>query len=65
MIDELDFLKVQLARLPTRKELAQITLLSTLTGTALVLVGTEAFFFDDARSRARGARQKRPRHPAA
>jgi hypothetical protein len=35
---------VQLARLPTRKELARLTLLATLTGSALVLAGIEALF---------------------
>ena len=35
--DDLEFLKAQLARLPTRKELAQTALLATLTAAALVL----------------------------
>ena len=37
--DELDFIKGQLARLPTRKEMARLTLRATLTGAALVLAG--------------------------
>jgi hypothetical protein len=41
--DDLEFIKEQLARLPTRKEMAQTALLVTLT-TALVLAGFEAFF---------------------
>jgi hypothetical protein len=32
--DDLDFVKDQLARLPTRKEMAQTALLATLTGAA-------------------------------
>ena len=42
--DELDFIKGQLARLPTRKEMAQTALLATLTASALVLAGIEALF---------------------
>jgi len=42
--DELDFIKDQLARLPTRKEMAQTALLATLTASPLVLVGIEALF---------------------
>ena len=42
--DELEIIKAQLARLPTRKELAQSTLLATLTTAALVLVGIGALF---------------------
>jgi hypothetical protein len=42
--DELDFIRGQLARLPTRKEMAQTALLATLTGAALVLAGIEALF---------------------
>jgi hypothetical protein len=41
---ELGIIQAQLARLPTRKELAQTVLLATLTGAALVLVGIEALF---------------------
>jgi len=41
--DDLEFLKAQLARLPTRKELAQTALLATLTAAALVL-GIEVLF---------------------
>jgi hypothetical protein len=33
--DDLEFLKVQVTRLPTRKELAQTALLGTLTASAL------------------------------
>jgi hypothetical protein len=42
--DDLDFIKGQLARLPTRKEVAQTALLATLTASALVLAGIEALF---------------------
>jgi hypothetical protein len=42
--DDLEFLKAQLARLPTRKELARLPLLAMLTGAALVLAGIEVFF---------------------
>jgi hypothetical protein len=42
--DDLEFIKEQLGRLPTRKELAQTALLATLTTAALVLVGFEALF---------------------
>jgi hypothetical protein len=42
--DDLEFIKCQLARLPTRKALAQTALLATLTTAALVLVGFEALF---------------------
>ena len=42
--DDLEFIKSQLARLPTRKALAQTALLATLTTAALVLVGFEALF---------------------
>jgi hypothetical protein len=42
--DDLEFIKSQLARVPTRKELAQTALLVTLTTAALVLVGFEALF---------------------
>ena len=40
--DDIDSLRAQLARRQTRKELAQLLLLSTLTTAALVLVGIEA-----------------------
>jgi hypothetical protein len=36
--DELDFIKDQLARLPTRKELARLTLLALTSGAALATV---------------------------
>jgi hypothetical protein len=39
--DELDFIKVQIARLPTRRDLARIALLSVLGGAALAVVGVE------------------------
>jgi hypothetical protein len=42
--DDLEFIKSQLARVPTRKEVAQIALLVTLTTAALVLVGMEVLF---------------------
>jgi hypothetical protein len=42
--DDLEFIKAQLARLPTRKELARFTLLATFTTAARVLVGIEAPF---------------------
>lgn len=42
--DDLDFIKGQLARLPSRKEQARITLLAVRTGAALVLAGIEALF---------------------
>jgi hypothetical protein len=42
--DELEFIKEQLARVPTRKDVAQTALLVTLTTAALVLVGMEALF---------------------
>jgi hypothetical protein len=41
---ELEVIQAQLARMPTRRELAQTALLATLTGAALVLVGIEALF---------------------
>ena len=37
--DELDFIKLQLASLPTRKDLARIALLSGLGGAALAVIG--------------------------
>ena len=42
--EDLDFIKGQLVRLPTRKEMAQTALLATLTASALVLAGIEALF---------------------
>jgi hypothetical protein len=42
--DDLEFIKSQLARLPTRKQMARLTLLATFTAVALVLVGLEALF---------------------
>jgi hypothetical protein len=39
--DELDFIKTQIARLPTRRDVARIALLSTLGGAALAVVGAE------------------------
>ena len=42
--DDLEFIKSQLARVPTRKEVAQIALLVTLTTAALVLAGFETLF---------------------
>jgi hypothetical protein len=41
--NDLDVIMKQLARLPTRKELAQTALLATLTGAAIVLAGILAF----------------------
>jgi hypothetical protein len=40
--DELDFIKTQISRLPTRKDLARIALLSLLGGVALAIAGLEA-----------------------
>ena len=37
--DDLDSIKAQLARIPTRKELARLVLLGALATAALVLVG--------------------------
>jgi hypothetical protein len=37
-------IQAQLARLPTRKDAARLTLLATLTGAALVLAGAEVLF---------------------
>ena len=42
--NELDVIKGQLARLPTRREMAGLTPLATLTAAALVLAGIEAMF---------------------
>ena len=42
--DEVEFLKLQLARVPTRMEMARLVLLATFTTAALVLVGIEALF---------------------
>jgi hypothetical protein len=42
--DDLEFIKSQIARMPTRKELAQTALLATLTTAALVLAGIEVLF---------------------
>ena len=42
--DELAVVQAQLALLPTRKELARLTLLAMLTGAALVLAGPEVLF---------------------
>jgi hypothetical protein len=39
--DELDFIKAQIARLPTRKDLAWVALLSALGGPALEIAGVE------------------------
>jgi hypothetical protein len=39
--DELDFIKTQIARLPTRRDVARIALLSVLGGAALAVVGVE------------------------
>jgi hypothetical protein len=41
--NDLDIIMKQLARLPTRKELAQAALLATLTGVAIVLAEILAF----------------------
>jgi hypothetical protein len=37
--DELDFIKEQIARLPTRKDLARIAFLSAVGGAALAIAG--------------------------
>jgi hypothetical protein len=42
--DDLEFIKQQLARLPTRKGLARIALLVMFTTAALVLAGIETSF---------------------
>ena len=42
--EDLDFIKAQLARTPTRKDLVRLLLLATLASAALVLCGIEAFF---------------------
>jgi hypothetical protein len=42
--DDLEFIKNPLARVPTRKEVAQTALLVTVTTAALVLIGMEALF---------------------
>ena len=42
--DDLEFIKSQLAPLPTQKELARTGLLVVLTTAALVLVGFEVLF---------------------
>ena len=42
--DDLEFIKTQLARVPTRKEVAGLTLLATFTTAALVLAGIETLF---------------------
>jgi hypothetical protein len=39
-----EVIQAQLARLPTRRELAQTALLATLTAAAIVLAGIEALF---------------------
>jgi hypothetical protein len=41
MHDELDLIKVQIARFPTRKDLARIALLAALGGAALAIAGVE------------------------
>jgi hypothetical protein len=42
--DDLEFIKSQLARVPTRKEQARFALLAMITTAALVLAGMEALF---------------------
>jgi len=42
--EDLDFIKAQLARTPTRKELVRLLLLAPLASAALVLCGIEALF---------------------
>jgi hypothetical protein len=42
--DDLDFINAQLARIPTRKELARLVLLATLATAAFVLCGIEVLF---------------------
>jgi hypothetical protein len=39
--DELDFIREQIARLPTRKDLARVALLAALGGAALALAGDD------------------------
>jgi hypothetical protein len=43
ILDDLDFIKVQLARLPTRTEIARIAVLIALAASALGILGIEAF----------------------
>ena len=40
--DELDFIKAEITRLPTRKDLARVALLSLLGGAALAIAGVES-----------------------
>jgi hypothetical protein len=42
--DDLEFIKGQLARVPTRKEMARIALLIIFCTAALVFLGMEALF---------------------
>jgi hypothetical protein len=42
--DEVEFLRAQLAQMPTRMDMARLVLLATLTTSALVLAGIEALF---------------------
>jgi hypothetical protein len=44
MLDDLDLIKSQLARLPTRKEMARISLLAMTTGAALTALLMLAFW---------------------
>jgi hypothetical protein len=44
LMEELDFVKGQLARLPTRKDLARTALLISFTAAALVIIWFEAFW---------------------
>ena len=41
--DDLDFIKAQLAQIPTRKEIAQLVLIGTLATAGLVLLGELLF----------------------
>jgi hypothetical protein len=41
--DELDFIKTQIARLPTRKDLVQTAVLAALAGAVLAVAGWASF----------------------
>jgi hypothetical protein len=44
ILDELDFVKLQLSRLPTRRDLAKVALGITFATAALVILWAEAFW---------------------
>jgi len=41
--DELEFIKAQLARLPTRRDMARLALIAALVGAALTIAAVELF----------------------